>query len=109
MKRRVPETNERLPPELKRTLDFWRRSSHCGVGSNWYFSFSCFSGGLLNSHMPSSPNARSLRPRSKMELKNAPERIFRIRQHNRELKRDNLLPMQRPLVLLKSSRAQSNF
>src|SRR5436305_15294263 len=56
MARPSAETNEPLPPELKRTLDFCRCSSHCGVGSKLYFSFNCLSGGLLNSHMPSSAN-----------------------------------------------------
>src|SRR5205809_4660325 len=51
------EMNEPLPPELKRTLAFWRCSSHCGVGSKLYFSFSCLSGGALNSHIPSSAAA----------------------------------------------------
>jgi hypothetical protein len=51
------ETNEPLPPELNRTLAFCRCSSHWGVGSNWYFSFSRFSGGALKSHIPSSANA----------------------------------------------------
>src|SRR5205814_10635419 len=51
--------NEPLPPELKRTLAFWRWSSHCGVGSKVYFSFSCLSGGALKSHIPSSAIAHA--------------------------------------------------
>src|SRR6266404_544131 len=51
------ETNDPLPPELKRTLAFCKCSSHCPVGSKLYFSFSCFSGGLLNGHIPSSADA----------------------------------------------------
>src|SRR5437764_1033031 len=43
----LPETNDPLPPELNRTLAFCRCSSHCGVGSNRYFSFNCLSGGLV--------------------------------------------------------------
>ena len=57
MTRPFPDTNEPLPPELKRTLDFWRCSNHCWVGSNWYFSLSCLSGGALKSHIPSSASA----------------------------------------------------
>src|SRR5437879_7522483 len=56
------ETNEPLPPELKRTLAFCRWSSHCSVGSNWYFSLSCFSGGALKSHIPSSATADATKP-----------------------------------------------
>src|SRR6266480_1922637 len=58
----LAETNDPLPPELTRTLAFCRCSSHCGVGSNWYFSFSCLSGGELKSHMPSSALAMRARP-----------------------------------------------
>src|SRR5438034_4990730 len=58
----VAETNEPLPPELNRTLAFCRCSSHCGVGSNWYFSFSCFSGGALKSHIPSLARADTEQP-----------------------------------------------
>src|SRR5712671_1870876 len=56
------ETKDPLPPELKRTLAFWRCSSHCGVGSKLYFSFSCLSGGALNSHIPSSAAAAPVKP-----------------------------------------------
>src|SRR6266403_2861479 len=62
MQRPVAETKEPLPPELKRTLDFWRCSSHCAVGSKLYFSFSCLSGGTLKSHIPSSAIAAVARP-----------------------------------------------
>src|SRR6266700_6981520 len=57
MTRPFDETKEPLPPELKRTLAFWRWSSHCGVGSKLYFSLSCLSGGALKSHIPSSATA----------------------------------------------------
>src|SRR5256885_394031 len=85
------EMKEPLPPELKRTLAFWRCSSHCGVGSKLYFSLNCLSGGLLNNHIPSSPNARPLRATNKID-KEAAERILRICQHNRAAKRDKLAP-----------------
>src|SRR6266700_8337578 len=58
----VAETNEPLPPELKRTLAFCRCSSHCCVGSKLYFSFSCLSGGVLKSHIPSSAIAAVAKP-----------------------------------------------
>src|SRR5438067_6980284 len=54
--------NEPLPPELKRTLAFCRCSSHWGVGSKWYFSLSCLSGGALKSHIPSSAAADAIKP-----------------------------------------------
>src|SRR5438046_8797000 len=54
--------NEPLPPELKRTLAFWRCSSHCGVGSKLYFSFSCLRGGALKSHITSSAIATVASP-----------------------------------------------
>src|SRR5262249_48684090 len=41
---------------LKRTDDFWTCSSQSGVASKLYFFLRCSRGGLLNSHMPSSPN-----------------------------------------------------
>src|SRR6266566_9437100 len=56
------ETKDPLPPELKRTLAFWRWSSHCGVGSKLYFSLSCLSGGALKSHIPSSAIAVVAKP-----------------------------------------------
>src|SRR6266699_6977354 len=62
MTRPFDETQDPLPPELKRTLAFWRCSSHCGVGSKLYFSFSCLSGGALNSHIPSFANAAAAKP-----------------------------------------------
>src|SRR5205807_6246180 len=86
MARPVEETNEPLPPELKRTLDFCRCSSHCRVGSNSGCSFNRWSGGLLNSHIPSSPNARSLRPPSKIKQRRA--RILNIPQHSRARRRN---------------------
>src|SRR6266536_6136227 len=62
MTRPFDETKEPLPPELKRTLAFWRWSSHFGVGSKLYFSFSCLSGGALKSHIPSSAIATVAKP-----------------------------------------------
>src|SRR5207237_8149883 len=62
MTRPLEEMKEPLPPELKRTLDFCRCSSHCGVGSKLYFSFSCLSGGTLKSHIPSSAIAAAAKP-----------------------------------------------
>src|SRR6266571_6649161 len=56
------ETKEPLPPELNRTLAFCRCSSHCGVGSKLYFSFSCLSGGALKRHIPSSAIAAVAKP-----------------------------------------------
>src|SRR5260370_37389187 len=99
MHRPVAETNEPLPPELNRTLDFWRCSSHCLLGSKLYLSFNCLMGGAVLSHIPSSPNARSLRPKSRSEPKTA-ERNLRIPQHNREQKRDNSLstPIERVVL-----------
>src|SRR6266566_6544736 len=62
MTRPFAETKEPLPPELKRTLAFCKCSSHCGLGSKLYFSFSCLSGGALNSHIPSSAIAAAAKP-----------------------------------------------
>src|SRR5947207_12694106 len=62
MTRPVPDINEPLPPELKRTLDFCRCSSHALVGLKLYFSFSCLVGGALNSHIPSSARANIAKP-----------------------------------------------
>ena len=63
------ETNEPLPPELNRTLAFRRCSSHCWVGSNWYLSFSCLSGGLSNNHMPSSAFANEIAIKTKQKTR----------------------------------------
>src|SRR4029077_15822354 len=60
--RPLAETNDPLPPELNRTLAFCRCSSHCGVGWNWYLCLSCFSGGELKSHIPSSASADATKP-----------------------------------------------
>src|SRR5258707_6836409 len=58
-----PETNDPEPPLLKRTEDFCTCSSHLSVGSNLYLSCRYLRGGLLNSHMPSSPKTAGLRLR----------------------------------------------
>src|SRR3954470_19145390 len=58
------ETNDPDPPELNRTDDFWTWSSQPGGGVKSYRSFRCFSGGLLNSHMPSSAGAMGFMTRS---------------------------------------------
>src|SRR5437764_15392158 len=55
MTRPSGETNEPEPPLLKRTDDFWTCSSHWSVTSKPYLSLRYLRGGLLNSHMPSSP------------------------------------------------------
>src|SRR6516164_4218606 len=54
----VGDTSDPEPPVEMRTHDFCRCSSHAAVGSKPYFSFSCFAGGRLKSHMPSSADAR---------------------------------------------------
>ena len=51
----LDDTNEPEPPELKRTLDRCKCSYQAWSGSKPYFSFRIFLGGLLKSHMPSSP------------------------------------------------------
>src|SRR4051812_10602288 len=58
MTRPSGETNEPEPPLLKRTEDFCTCSNQPGGGSKPYFSWRILSGGLLNSHMPSSVAAR---------------------------------------------------
>src|SRR6266567_4108455 len=88
MHRPVAETNDPLPPELNRTLDFWRCSSHCLLGSKLYLSFNCLMGGAVLSHIPSSPNARSLRPATSKQRQS---RIFRIGHHNRVEVTDKLV------------------
>src|SRR5437868_3081641 len=86
MHRPFGETNEPLPPELNRTLAFCRCSSQSFVGSKLYFFLNCLRGGLLNSHIPSSPKACPLQATNKIdnETKN-----LRICHHNRGAKRDN--------------------
>src|ERR1043166_3555061 len=71
----LADTNDPLPPELKRTLDFWRCSSHCGVGSNWYFSLNCLRGGLLKSHIPSSAMTETAGRKSNRKAKRQKVRI----------------------------------
>src|SRR5688572_21904778 len=61
------ETIEPDPPVLKRTHDFCRCSSHCGVASKPYLSFSSFVGALLNSHIPSSAAAVAADRNSRVE------------------------------------------
>ena len=56
------ETIEPEPPLEMRTHDFCKCSSHAALGSKLYFSLSCFSGGLLKGHMPSSATAETERP-----------------------------------------------
>jgi hypothetical protein len=50
----LDDTNDPDPPLLNRTELFWTWSSHCCVGVNPYFALILSTGGLLNSHMPSS-------------------------------------------------------
>src|ERR1051326_3807054 len=54
MTRPSGETNEPEPPLLKRTDDFMTWSYQALSFSKLYFSLSCLTGGLLNSHIPSS-------------------------------------------------------
>src|SRR6266446_4900431 len=88
MQRQVEETNDPLPPELNGALDFWRCSSNCLLGSKLYLSFNCLMGGAVLSHIPSSPNARSLRPATSKQRQS---RIFRIGHHNRVEVTDKLV------------------
>src|SRR6266568_5440337 len=89
------DTNEPLPPELKRTLAFWRCSSHCGVGSKLYLSFSCLSGGALNSHIPSSAVATVAKPiRQPMVIElsfRKLEKAISIGQHKMSMRTRQLL------------------
>src|SRR5215472_307979 len=62
------ETNEPDPPLSKRIEDFCTCSSHAAVGSKWYLSFNIFSGGLLNSHMPSSARDASASPKTRRQI-----------------------------------------
>src|SRR6185369_12667645 len=57
--RPVDETIEPEPPVEMRTQDFWTCSSHFASTSKPYFSFNCFVGGRLKSHMPSSACAQA--------------------------------------------------
>src|SRR6266581_183686 len=89
------EMNEPLPPELKRTLAFWRCSSHCGVGSKLYFSLTGLSGGALKSHIPSSATAAAAKPvRQPMVIETSfPkfEKAISIGQHKTPMRARQLL------------------
>src|SRR3954452_5144922 len=58
------ETNEPEPPLLNRTADDRRCSIHPGVGAKPYLSWSCLSGRLLKTHIPSSAHTIPVPPRA---------------------------------------------
>src|SRR4029077_7343501 len=59
------ETNDPDPPLLNRTADDRRWSTQPGGGVKPYFCWSCLSGRLLKTHIPSSAHTISLPPRTR--------------------------------------------